>query len=125
LDLKEVCAACELDFTEIISYRSPAKVIEPPPKFPAIRRDVAIVVDRDVSAGDVIAAISQLKSPLLESLELFDTYEGEAVPAGKKSLALSGRYRAKDRTLTDEEVNRAHTAVVKEALVRLKAELRQ
>ena len=61
---------------------------------------------------------------LLESVELFDVYLGESISAGKKSIALACRYRAKDRTLTDEEVNRAHNLVIEQARSRLGAELR-
>ena len=96
-----------------------------PPKVPAVRRDLALVVDRDFPAEGVVRAISEAGSTLLESVELFDVYEGDAVAPGKKSVALACRYRGKDRTLTDEEVNRAHTALVEQAQQRLGAELRQ
>jgi phenylalanyl-tRNA synthetase beta chain len=72
-------------------------------------------VVRTVQASDVA---------LLESVELFDVYQGESIPEGKKSIALACRYRGKDRTLTDEEVNRAHSLVIERARSRLGAELR-
>jgi phenylalanyl-tRNA synthetase beta chain len=125
LDLTQPCAIFELDFETLIAYGSPAKPITAPPRFPAIRRDLALVLDRDFPAGTVVRTITQIDSPLLESVRLFDVYEGDQVPAGKKSLALSCLYRAKDRTLTDDEVNRAHADVVQKALALLKAELRQ
>jgi phenylalanyl-tRNA synthetase beta chain len=56
---------------------------------------------------------------------VFDVYEGTAVGAGRKSVALACRYRGKDRTLTDEEVNRVHAVLVEQARTRLGAELRQ
>jgi len=58
-------------------------------------------------------------------VELFDVYEGEPIATGKKSVALALSYRARDRTLTDEEVNRAHAALVAEVTARLGVELRQ
>jgi phenylalanyl-tRNA synthetase beta chain len=62
---------------------------------------------------------------LLESVEVFDVYEGGSIAPGKKSMALACRYRGKDRTLTDEEVNRAHDELTEGARRRLGAELRQ
>jgi phenylalanyl-tRNA synthetase beta chain len=126
LELSDPCVLFELDLRQLVAYGSqPRHVVEPPPKFPAIRRDLALVLDRDFPAAGVLRTVSELSSPLLESVELFDVYEGASVPDGKKSVALARRYRSKERTLTDEEVNRAHTAIVEQAKTRLGAELRQ
>ena len=126
LDLSDSCAVCELDLTNFISYGfSPRKSVEAPPRFPAIRRDLALVLDRNFPADMVLKTIRECGASLLESVEVFDVYEGTAVAAGKKSVALACRYRAKDRTLTDEEVNRIHAVLVEQARMRLGAELRQ
>ncbi len=114
-----------MDFAALAAYERPAKPIEPPPRFPAVRRDLALVIDRDVPAATVIDTIRQTNLPLLESVELFDVYTGEGIPPDKKSMALSLRYRAKERTLTDEEVNRAHENLVRLVLPRLNAQMRQ
>jgi phenylalanyl-tRNA synthetase beta chain len=126
LDLGDACALCELDLDKLISYGlAPRKTVEAPPKFPVIRRDLALVVDRDFPAEMVVRTVRECASALLETVELFDVYEGPAIAAGKKSVALACRYRAKDRTLTDEEVNRIHAVLVEQARMRLGAELRQ
>jgi phenylalanyl-tRNA synthetase beta chain len=126
LELNAPCAMCELDLTSLLSYGfAPRKAIEAPPRFPAIRRDLALVVDRDVPADSVIRTLWEAASPMLEDVEVFDVYVGTAVAQGKKSVALACRYRAKDRTLTDEEVNLVHAALVEQACVRLGAELRR
>ncbi|MGC1398296.1 MAG: hypothetical protein WA827_07090, partial [Candidatus Binatus sp.] len=126
LDLNEPCAVYELDLSGLIAYGfSPRKTFQPPPKFPAIRRDLALVLDRNFPADMVVKTIRECGASLLESVEVFDVYEGTAVAAGKKSVALACRYRAKDRTLTDEEVNRIHAVLVEQARMRLGAELRQ
>ncbi len=125
LALAEACALCELDISKIIAYVPTRKSIEPPPRFPAVRRDLAVVVDREFPAGNVMRTVAGMETPLLESVELFDVYEGESIAPGKKSVALALSYRARDRTLTDEEVNRAHAALVAAVLARLGAELRQ
>ncbi len=126
LDLNEPCAVYELDLSSLIAYGfSPRKTFQPPPKFPAIRRDLALVLDRNFPADMVVKTIRECGASLLESVEVFDVYEGTAVAAGKKSVALACRYRAKDRTLTDEEVNRIHAVLIEQARMRLGAELRQ
>lgn len=124
--LQEQCALCEIDLQRLISYGfAPHAAIEAPPRFPAVRRDLALVLDREFPAAMVLKTIREMAPPLLESVEVFDVYEGEAVGSGKKSVALALRYRATDRTLTDEEVNRTHAAVMEQARVRLGAELRK
>ena len=128
LDLREPCATFELDLERLLAYDlSPRKAltIAAPPRFPAVTRDLAVVLDKEFPASAVVKTIEQIDAPFLESVELFDSYEGKSIPEGKKSLALSIKYRGKDRTLTDEEVNRAHAALVEEVLGRLGAELRQ
>jgi len=126
LDLNDPCAVYELDLSGLIAYGfSPRKTFQPPPKYPAIRRDLALVLDRNFPADMVLKTIRECGASLLESVEVFDVYEGTAVAAGKKSVALACRYRAKDRTLTDEEVNRIHAVLVEQARMRLGAELRQ
>ena len=98
----------ELDLADLIAYGFlPSQEVTAPPKYPAIRRDLALVVDRDISAAQVIAAIRDSAPSLLESVDVFDVYEGGSIAPDKKSMALACRYRGKDRTLTDEEVNRA------------------
>ncbi len=125
LELDLPCVLCELDIKGLIAYVLPRQSIEPPARFPAVRRDLALVVDREFPAGSVVRAVAQVESPLLEDVELFDVYEGEPIATGKKSVALALSYRARDRTLTDEEVNRAHAALVAEVTARLGVELRQ
>jgi phenylalanyl-tRNA synthetase beta chain len=125
LDLSMPCALFEVDLTQLVEYagRSREKVM-PPPRFPAVRRDLALLIDHEFPAKKVSEVIAGLNSGLLESVELFDVYEGGSLPAGKKSVAVACRYRAKDRTLTDEEVNLAHAALVDRAAKELGAELR-
>ena len=102
-----------------------AESIEAPPRFPAVRRDLALVIDREFPAAAVVKTVRELGSDLLEDVAVFDVYEGQSVASGKKSVALALTYRARDRTLTDEEVNRVHAALVEAARMRLGAELRQ
>ena len=125
-DLTEPCVVCELDLEKLKAYGfTPRSSIEPPPRFPAVRRDLALVIDREFPAAELVKTVGELGTELLEDVTVFDVYEGQSVARGKKSVALALTYRAKDRTLTDEEVNRIHAALVEAARGRLGAELRQ
>jgi phenylalanyl-tRNA synthetase beta chain len=73
----------------------------------------------------MIAAVRESAPALLESVAVFDVFEGGPIAPGKKSMALACRYRGKDRTLTDEEVNRAHEELTERVRMGLAAELRQ
>ena len=79
---------------------------------PVAKEDVALVVDTEVPAAQVEEALRAGAGDLLESLRLFDVYTGEPVPAGKKSLAFSLRFRAPDRTLTEREIAAARDTAV-------------
>jgi phenylalanyl-tRNA synthetase beta chain len=83
--------------------------------YPPALTDVALLVDADVPAADVEAALRRGAGPDLEVVTLFDVYEGEQVGAGHKSLAYRLTFRAPDRTLTTEQVNRFRDAAVAEA----------
>ena len=93
-------------------------------RYPAVSRDISMVVPKHVLAGQIEAVISQRGGKILESCELFDIYEGEQIREGYKSMAYSVTFRAKDRTLEEGDV----TAVMKKILNGLEAlgiELRQ
>ncbi|MEY9970246.1 phenylalanyl-tRNA synthetase beta chain [Lysinibacillus sp. RC46] len=85
----------------------------PVPRFPAMSRDIALIMDRTTTAGEVIAAIRSANVKLLKDVRVFDVYEGEKMEAGKKSVAFSLTYFDPERTLTDEEVVAAHNKVLK------------
>ena len=83
--------------------------------YPVATQDVALVVDRDTPAAAVEEALRQGAGPLLETLRLFDVYEGDQVGADRKSLAYTMRFRAADRTLTADEASAARASAVQEA----------
>jgi phenylalanyl-tRNA synthetase beta chain len=95
------------------------------PKFPAVVRDVALVVDEGVQHAEGTAALRTGENKFLEWVELFDIFRGGSIPAGKKSMAYSLRFRAPDRTLTDAEVNAAHERIKRQLQQLLKCEVRE
>ena len=102
----------ELDFEKLLEYAPRRIVTRALPRFPAVERDVAIVVDGDFAAQRVISWIKSLGESLIENVEVFDQYLGAPIPEGKKSLAYKVSYRAADRTLTDMEINTLHQSLV-------------
>jgi phenylalanyl-tRNA synthetase beta chain len=83
------------------------------PRFPSMTRDIALVVDREIVAGDLKETISEAGGKLLKEVSVFDLYEGDKLEENKKSLAFSLRYFDPERTLTDEEVTKAHEKVLR------------
>ncbi len=100
----------ELDklYEQVVDY----ELYRPLPRYPAIRRDLAIVVDEHVQAAELQKAIRETGGDLLESVELFDLYSGENIGSGRKSIAFALTYRDAERTLTDEEVNAIQQKVI-------------
>lgn len=82
------------------------------PRYPSAGRDLAMVVDADLEASKMLDKIKEVAGPLLESVSLFDVYQGDNIEQGKKSLAMSLVYRDRERTLTDEEVSELHEKIV-------------
>jgi phenylalanyl-tRNA synthetase beta chain len=111
LDLAGEVWLFELDFVEVAHYRPRRVALRSLPRFPAVTRDIAMVVDESFLAETILEEIRALADPLVESASLFDCYRGTPVPEGKKSLAYTIAYRAADRTLTDDEANAAHDRV--------------
>lgn len=95
------------------------------PRFPAITRDMALVVDRAIAVGDLIATAQATAGDWLESIQVFDIYTGDRIDSSKKSVAISLVYRTPERTLTDEEVSELHVRVVAALEASYGAELRK
>lgn len=82
-------------------------------KYPAISRDISLVVPRSILVGEIEDVISQNGGSILESFNLFDIYEGDQIEDGYKSIAYSLTFRDKERTLVDDEVNKAMERILK------------
>ena len=111
LGLPARSAAAEVDLDAVLRHAAPPLA----PRFssfPVAKVDVALVVDASVAAADLQATLTEGAGGLVESVRLFDVYSGEQVGEGRRSLAYALRFRAPDRTLTDEEVARARDAAV-------------
>lgn len=114
----------ELDFEKLESYAARRITFQALPKYPTVIRDLAIVADEGFEAQAVFDTIAACSDLPVERTRLFDLYRGNPLPPGKKSLAYSIAYRAVDRTLTDEEVNRLHQSLIERITRQLGVELR-
>ncbi len=114
----------ELDLDMLIESFSEERVVKAVPRYPSSVRDIALIVDEAMLARQLSEVIEEHGGDILESISLFDVYAGKQVPAGKKSLAFSIEYRSIRKTLTDEEIDRVHNAIVKALGEKCGAELR-
>lgn len=119
------CYCCELAFDQVMRHADTSRLYKPLPKYPAISRDIALLVKEDVYVAEIESIIREVGGKLLESVMLFDVYRGKQVQEGKKSVAFNLTYRASDKTLTDEEVVRVHNKVLGALKEKLDAVLRE
>ena len=126
-DLRDAVLLAELnlDLLLTLARRDLGKTFKPLPAFPAIRRDIAMLVPDATSHEAVLSTVRQTKPQNLEGVELFDIFRGKNVPAGQKSMAYAFTYRSAERTLTDAEVNTTHEKVVEQFRRNLQAVLRE
>lgn len=116
--------AWEMDLEILLDAARTERTYRPLPKYPAVERDLAIVLNKTIPAARVREIICREGGACLASAELFDVYEGAQVPEGHRSLAYSLSYRAADRTLTDEEINPFQETIVNRLERELGAKLR-
>lgn len=121
-DLKETIVL-EMNLAVLLETESEALVYTPVPRYPSMSRDVAMVLSKIIEAGSIENTIRNAGGKLLKQVRVFDLYEGDNMEAGKKSVAFSLTYFDPEKTLTDEEVTRAHEKVLA-ALKDAGAELR-
>ena len=118
------CYVAELDILKMFSLVDDNVKYKALPKFPAAERDIAVLVEKTTAVGELEATMIKASGEILENIELFDVYEGDRVPEGKKSVAFALRFRAADRSLTSDEINRVFNKIVKDLEYKNKAQLR-
>lgn len=124
-DLRDPVLLAELNLDVLLARRNPNKSFKVLPQFPAIRRDVAMIVPEATTHDDVLGSVRFAKPANLETVKLFDVFRGKNVPEGQKSLAYAFTYRSPEKTLKDTEVNAEHDKVVNAFKEKLNATLRE
>jgi phenylalanyl-tRNA synthetase beta chain len=125
LDLKDIaiCAA-EIELEALLCLAAAPVRIKPVPRFPAIQRDLSLVVDERIRWADIMEAIRAKTSPELQDVRFVGIYRGKGIVSGKKSVTLSLCFRDEDGTLTHETVDRLEAAIVGSLAEGTGAELR-
>ncbi|MCD7904878.1 MAG: phenylalanine--tRNA ligase subunit beta [Clostridiales bacterium] len=113
-----------INMAKLIEYATFEHTFKPLPKYPAVERDIAMLVDDEVTVKEIEDIIKSKGGKYLDSVKLFDVYKGMQIEKGKKSVAYSIKFRASDRTLTDEETAKPLNKIFKELKDKLGAEPR-
>jgi phenylalanyl-tRNA synthetase beta chain len=114
----------ELDFNQICTYYSDKRTYKIFSRFPAVQRDLALIIDQSVTAAEVSTVIASFKNKLLKQWNIFDMYQGKSITTGKKSIAYRLTFQSNERTLTDNEVNKVHDKLLRYLREQLGVELR-
>ncbi len=115
----------EVDLTALTALAKPIYGVKELPRFPAVSRDIAVVVKESTQAGDMLDCIEKAGGKTLEGVRLFDVYRGEKLGADKKSVAYALTFRASDRTLTDAEIQNSMDKILKALETGFGAEIRK
>lgn len=123
-DIKQPVFFAELNLDEVLKGRERKRTFTPPAKFPPVRRDIAFIVSKHISAQAIGEAMAAEGAPFLRDVCLFDQFVGGAIPQGKRSLAFALEYQKPDGTFTDEEIRSIHQKVSAALVKKFQAELR-
>ena len=115
-DLKQPAFIFELELDNIAALIPPSTGSKSIPRFPAIYRDITIIVDRRIETQTVLDAVEDIGEELVEQLHLFDVFEGDPIAEGKKSVSFRVTYRSSIKTLEDDDVNDLHRAITDKLL---------
>ncbi|WP_287825991.1 phenylalanine--tRNA ligase subunit beta [Clostridium sp.] len=118
------CYIAEIDFDLIMENAVIDRKYKALPKFPAVTRDMALILDENILVQEIENIISKKGGNIVESFKLFDIYKGKQIAEGKKSVAYSITYRSENKTLTDKEVDKAHGKILSTLEHMLGAQLR-
>lgn len=118
------CYLAELNLDILFEYSKTNKKYKALPKFPAVTRDIALLVDDEVLVQEIEETIKRAGNTLVEKVQLFDIYKGAQIPEGKKSIAYAIAYRDEKKTLTDNDVNKVHDKILRSLEHKLGATLR-
>ncbi|RZB37238.1 MAG: phenylalanyl-tRNA synthetase beta chain [Desulfobacteraceae bacterium Eth-SRB2] len=122
-DLKQTVFIFELNFDRLINYMPDTKSVSPIPKFPATSRDITLIVNKDIETNNILQNVIDLNEEMVEDLHLFDVFEGNPIPAGRKSISFRITYRSSSETLEDTRVNNLHKSISDRLLKKVDATL--
>lgn len=124
LETKEPLVIFELNLSELLEHEKHDVQLQTPSKFPPVEFDLALIADKSVSSDQLMQTMKTAGSELLSSIDVFDVYEGENIPMGKRSLAFRLTLSARDRTLEESDIKKVREEVLAELETRHSARLR-
>ncbi|MCE5328705.1 MAG: phenylalanine--tRNA ligase subunit beta [Planctomycetaceae bacterium] len=123
-DLEHAVSAATLNFEMLLAASHKARPYRPVPRFPAMRRDLSVIVDESVTWAQIAAAIASVDQPLRTALDYVTTYRGKPIEPGKKSLTLTVTYRSESETLRSQQVDEQVAQIVSQLVKQFAAQLR-
>jgi phenylalanyl-tRNA synthetase beta chain len=124
-DIKQTVYYAELNLSTMMELSRTRRRFVPLPSYPAAPRDLAIVVDEQVPAGQILGLVKETAGELAELVEMFDLYSGKQVESGKKSIGIAITYRSRERSLSSEEVDAAQQKIVAALKTKFTADIRE
>ncbi|SHJ62367.1 phenylalanyl-tRNA synthetase beta subunit [Clostridium cavendishii DSM 21758] len=122
--IDDSCFVAELNLDKLYEAADTIKTYKALPKFPAVTRDIALLVDDEVLVQTIEETIKKTGGNYVETVKLFDVYKGKQIPEGKKSIAYAIVYRDATKTLEDKDINKVHDKILKALEFKLGAQLR-
>jgi phenylalanyl-tRNA synthetase beta chain len=115
----------EFQLQRMFEHRKIDKKYQPIPRFPAVERDVALIVDENLAATKLVEVIKREGGSWLTKVEIFDVYQGKQIPAAKKSLAFHLNFQSLERTLTEQDINELMKKIIEAVSHSFQAKLRE
>ncbi len=122
-DIDQPVFLFELDAAVLAAVTPSTRQARPLPRYPSMSRDITVIVDADIEGLTLQNHLARMDEPLVESIQLVDVFEGESIPAGKKSLSFRITYRSETETLVDEAINDIHHRMARQLLKNFDAAL--
>jgi phenylalanyl-tRNA synthetase beta chain len=125
-DIKQPVFFIDIDWLFLLQLAGDEKIVyEEVSKFPAVQRDLALVVNRNVTFSAIENAVGNVKVPKLQGVQLFDIFESDKLGTDKKSMAVSFTFLDEEKTLTDKEIDNIMSRLIQSFEIELNAEIRK
>jgi len=123
-DISTEVIICQIEIGNLLKLIKLKKRFSKIIKYPSVTRDLSIIIDEKIVNANIMSIIKKIGGTLVKKVEFFDQYHGDQIPSGKKGLSYSIEYQAKNRTLTDVEINKLHSEIRTALIEKLSAQIR-
>ncbi len=123
--IKQELFYIDIDFELLCALKAASKDFQQLPVYPAVKRDIALIVPATVKSGNLLESIRSSKEKFIEQCEVFDIYQDKSLANNMKSIAVSVTYRSPTKTLTEKNVNKSHTKIINTLISKFNGSLRE